>query len=114
MSAELDNYYLNQPEPTQECLLALKRIFLNADCHISETRKYQVPFFYYKGKKLCFLWVNRKKLILGFVTDKSIYPIVEGMKRKDEMEMIQIDPIKDLPFEMILEHPDRLMKLYDQ
>lgn len=113
MSAELDNYYLNQPEPVQGCLLALKHIILTADDHITETLKYQVPFFYYKGKKLSFLWVNRKKLMLGFITDKSIYPVVEGMKRKDEMEMIQIDPNKDLPLEMIIERLQHLMKLYD-
>lgn len=113
MSAELENYYLSHPEPIQGCLLALRRIILNADNQITETRKYQVPFYYYKGKKLTFLWVNRKKLLLGFITDKTIYPVVAGSRRKDEMEMIQIDPNKDLPVEMILEHLHRLMKLYD-
>ena len=114
MPAETDNYYLKHAEPVQGCLLALKHIILNTNSQISETRKYQVPFFYYKDKKLCFLWVNRKKLLLGFVTDKSIYPVVEGLKRKDEMEMIQIDPNKDLPIELIIEKLRNLTILYDQ
>jgi len=113
MTAELENYYLKQPEPLQGCLLALKHFILNADSRISETRKYQVPFFYFKGKKLCFLWVNRTKLIFGFVKDKSILPVVEGIRRKDEMEMIQIDPNKDLPVEMITDHLKQLMNLYE-
>jgi len=113
MSAELDNYYLNHSEPIQGCLLALKHIILNTDSHISETRKYQVPFFYYKSKKLCFLWVNRKKLLLGFVTDKTIYPVVDGLRRKDGMEMVQIDPNKDLPIDMISEKLHQLINIYD-
>jgi hypothetical protein len=108
-----DNYYLKHSEPIQGCLFALKRLILGADKRISETRKYQVPFFYYKEKKLCFLWVNRKKLMLGFVTDKSIFPVVGGSKRKDEMEMIQIDPNSDLPVEMILKRIEVLIILYE-
>jgi hypothetical protein len=111
MSAELDNYYLNQPEPVQGCLLALRRIILNTNNQISETRKYQVPFFYYKTKKLSFLWVNRKKLILGFVTDNTVFPVSAGFRRKDGMEMVQIDPNKDLPIELIREKLQQLINI---
>lgn len=113
MIAELENYYLKQPEPIQGCLLALRRIILAADNHITEVRKYQVPFFYYKDKGLSFLWVNRKKLLLGFVTDKAVLPPTPGLKRKDSYEMIQIDPNQDIPLQMIRKHLKLQMKMYD-
>ncbi|HEY3389280.1 MAG TPA: hypothetical protein VGK38_06885 [Prolixibacteraceae bacterium] len=113
MSQELENYYLKHPEPFQGCLLALKKLILGIDGRITHERKYQIPFFHYKGKKLCYLWVNRKKLLMGFIVDKSIFPVVAGIKRKDEYESFQIDPNADLPVEFILENLHRRMKLYD-
>jgi hypothetical protein len=108
-----ESYYLKHSEPIQGCLFALKRLILSADKRIREMRKYQVPFFYFKEKKLCFLWVNRKKLMLGFVTDKTIFPVVGGYKRKDETEMIQIDPESGLPVGMILKRIEALIILYE-
>ena len=61
-----------------------------------------------------FLWMSKKKLMLGFVTDKKIHPVVPGVKRKDEMEMISLDPSQDLPVEMIRERIQKLVNLYDE
>jgi hypothetical protein len=102
MNAELENYYMKHPEPFSGCLLALKQMIMSISDQVTHERKYQVPFFYYKGKKLGFLWMNKKKLILGFVTDKSILSPVEGIKLKDHLELIEIDPNADLPKEMIV------------
>jgi hypothetical protein len=113
MSQELKNYYLKQPEPIQGCLLALKSLILGIDGQITHVRKYQIPFFYYKGKKLCFLWVNKKKLMIGFIIDKAIYPVTDGTKRKDEYETLQIDPNADLPVEVIFDNLHRRIKLYE-
>jgi len=113
MNTPLENYYLRHPEPFQGCLLALKHIILNLDEQITHERKYQIPFFCYKGKKLAFLWMNRKKLILGFVTDKSIYPTMAGIKQKDGLEMVQIDPNADLPVEMIVAKLKEQIRMYE-
>ena len=113
MSQELENYYLRQPEPFQGCLLALRNLILKVDDRITHERKYQIPFFYFKGKKLCFLWVNKKKLLIGFIVDKNIYPVVAGIKRKDDFETMQIDPNADLPVKIILEKLLQRMKLYE-
>lgn len=102
MNTKLEDYYLRHPEPFQGCLLAMKHLILNMDNRITHERKYQIPFFCFEGKKLAFLWVNRKKLMLGFVTDKSIIPHTVGTKHKDRLEMIQLDPNADLPVEMII------------
>jgi len=101
MNTKLEDYYLRHPEFFQRCLLALKHVILNLDERITHVRKYQIPFFCFEGKKLAFLWVNQKKLMLGFVIDKSLNHSKVGVKQKDRLEMIQIDPNVDLPVEMI-------------
>jgi|HubBroStandDraft_2_1064218.scaffolds.fasta_scaffold163458_2 hypothetical protein len=114
MNKELENYYLKQPEPIQSCLLALKSIILSVSKEISQRRMYQIPFFYYRDKKIAFLWVNRKRTLFGIVTDKSILEFPEGTRRKDSYESIAIDPNEDIPVEDIVGMLRRQMNLYDQ
>ena len=112
MITDLENYYLKQPEPTQGCLLALRSIIMHADENITHHRKYQIPFFYYKNWKLCFLWVKQKKLYLGFVEDRKIFPPSPDRKTNN-IVMLHIKPAEDLPIEEILENTTRLIALYD-
>ena len=97
----LEYYYLSKPEPYQSCLLALKDIVLSVNPAICHERKFQIPFFIYKGKKLGYLWLNGKKLMMGFCLDKSLQLIIPGIKPKDKYESIQIDPNKDIPVDVI-------------
>jgi hypothetical protein len=99
----LESYYLSKPEPYQSCLLALKGVILQAHPGICHERKFQIPFFTYKGKKLGYLWLDRKKLKLGFCLDKSLQHTVAGMKPKDQYESMLIAPDADLPVEIILQ-----------
>lgn len=100
----LEYYYLSKPEPYQSCLLALRDIILQANTDICHVRKYQIPFFTYKNKKLGYLWLNGKKLMLGFCADKKLQSgISADIKPKDKYESIQIDPNADLPVELILQ-----------
>ncbi|MET3978984.1 hypothetical protein ABIB62_001553 [Mucilaginibacter sp. UYP25] len=99
----LESYYLTKPEPYQSCLLALRDIILRVDGEVIHERKFQIPFFTYRGKKLAYLWLDRKKLKMGFCLDKSLQPIQEGIKPKDQYESILIDPNEDFPVELILQ-----------
>lgn len=110
----LEYYYLSKPEPYQGCLLALKEIILRANPSICHERKFQVPFFTYKGKKLGYLWLNRKKLMLGFCLDKTLQHAAEGVKLKDQYESIQIDAEADLPVDMILQKLNYYLDLIDK
>ena len=112
MTQELENYYLKQPEPIQGCLLALKGIILSVDKDISHRRLYQIPVFYYKEKKLAFLWVNRKRLLFGIITDKSILKFPEGDRRKDQYETQEIDPAGDIPIDKIIARIIKQLDLY--
>jgi hypothetical protein len=103
MTTTLESYYLSKPEPYQSCLLALRDIILRANPGICHERKFQIPFFTYKGKKLGYLWLNHKKLMLGFCLDKSLQEAIAGTKPKDKYESVRIDPNADLPIDMIME-----------
>jgi len=99
----LESYYLSKPEPYQSCLLALKEVILRYNPGICHERKFQIPFFTYKGKKLGYLWLNQKKLMLGFCLDKSLIEFAPGVKPKDRYESVRIDPNADLPVDYIFE-----------
>ncbi len=103
MNSQLENYYASKPEPYQSCLLALRHLILSAHPQIVHERKFQIPFFTYKSKKLGYLWLNRKKLMLGFCLDKSLQEPAAGTKPKDRYESFEIDPNADLPVELIME-----------
>lgn len=113
MNRELENYYLKHSEPIQGCLLALKSIILSVNKDVSHRRAYQIPFFYYKEKKLAFLWVNRKQLLFGIVTDSSMFEPREGARRRNQYETIPIDLNEDIPVKEITELLLRQIKLYD-
>ncbi|MBS1525544.1 MAG: DUF1801 domain-containing protein [Bacteroidetes bacterium] len=102
-SATLESYYLSKPEPYQSCLLALRDFILRVNPGICHERKFQIPFFTYKGKKLGYLWLNGKKLMLGFCLDKSLQEPVTDANPKDKYESVRIDVDQDLPVDMIRE-----------
>jgi hypothetical protein len=110
MNQQLENYYLTKPEPYQGCLLALRQIILSIDPLIVHERKFQIPFFTYKGKKLGYLWLNRKKLMLGFCTDKSLLQFPAEIKPKDQYESVEVDPGQDIPIELIRQKIKELLE----
>jgi len=56
----LDNFYIEQDEPIKGCLLTLREIILKQDKDVSNVLKYGMPFFCYKGKMFCYLWIHKK------------------------------------------------------
>jgi len=114
MLTSLESYYLTKPEPYQSCLLALRDIILRAYPEICHERKFQIPFFTYKGKKLGYLWLNGKKLMLGFCMNKSLQAIIPSVKPKDQYESICINPEVDIPVELILQKLHYYINLIDQ
>lgn len=98
---ELDSYYEKQDAMVRECLFALKSIILSVDDNITHIRKYRIPFFCYKEFNLGFLWVHRKKIIVGFIEDKKILCQPTTGKRRDKVMTIRINPLEDIPLDYI-------------
>ncbi|MES2809614.1 MAG: DUF1801 domain-containing protein [Bacteroidota bacterium] len=109
----LELYYMSKPEPYRSCLLALRDIILSQNAGICHERKFQIPFFTYKGKKLGYLWLNGKKLMVGFCTDKTLLPAIGNVKPKDRYESVSIDPNIDLPVEWLLKTLARYLLAID-
>jgi hypothetical protein len=93
----LDYYYYKQEFYTRGCLLALKDIIMSIDTEIIAVRKYQIPFFCYKSFNLAFLWVHRKKILVGFVENKKIFQSQTLGRRKDRVVTIEVNPMEDIP-----------------
>lgn len=98
-----ENYYLDQPEPNRSCLLALRKIILEMDEAVTETRKWGMPCFCYRKKMFCYLWTDKKtgEPYILFVEGKHLdHPKLEQGNRA-RMEILRVDPNKDLPLRTI-------------
>lgn len=103
MLRELDNFYLQQPEPNRSFMLGLRTFFLNYDQRISEEWKYKLPFFYYDGKPFCYIWKDKKTQApyIGIVkADRFDHPsLIKGDRKK--MKVLYFNPTKDIPTKTI-------------
>ncbi|MFS4456293.1 DUF1801 domain-containing protein [Maribacter sp. 2304DJ31-5] len=103
MDPESENYYLDKEEPNKGCLLALRRIILEQDEKITETRKWGMPCFCYGKNIFCYLWTDKKtdEPYLLFVAGKFLdHPELEKGSRS-KMKIFRINPHKDLPVKTI-------------
>jgi len=112
--AALEHYYEKQDMATRECLFALKTIVLSIDSDIVHLQKYQIPFFTYNGFNLGFLWVYRKKILVGFIEDKKTLPTLLTGRKKDNVFTMEINPLKDIPIYEIQHSLKELIKKYRQ
>jgi hypothetical protein len=100
---ELDNFYMQQHEPIKGTLLALREIILQQDKDVSNAWKYGMPFFCYKGKMFCYLWVHKKHKLpyIGIVEGKKIEHPSLIIEKRSRMKIMLLDPNKDLPLKTI-------------
>ena len=114
MSNSQDNFYLDKQEPNKSCLLAMRNLILGYDKNITETQKYGMPCFCYKGKMFCYLWVDKK-------SDEPYFLMVEGnhLKHPDletgdrsRMKILRVNPNKDLPIATINLIMNQALDLY--
>lgn len=103
MLSSADHFYLQQPEPNRSCLLALRAIIFAQDDAISTAWKYGMPFFCYREKRFCYLWVHKKyqKPYIGLVDGLKIQEPELLAEKRSRMKILLIDPLDDLPLELI-------------
>lgn len=102
---EMDNWYLKQEEPLKSSLLALRSLILQQGPDITVAWRYSMPFFCYKGKRFCYLWVHKKwkQPYIGIVDGNKIeHPELLAEKRS-RMKILLIDMDKDFPIKTIQE-----------
>ena len=103
MLRPIDNYFLGQKEPIKSSLLFLRQHILNFNKDISEKWQYSMPFFYYKEKRICYLWVHKKfqQPYLGIVDGNKIDNPDLVAEKRARMKILLIDPAKDIPMQKI-------------
>ncbi|WP_067149752.1 DUF1801 domain-containing protein [Pseudotamlana agarivorans] len=108
------NFFLNQNEPNKACLIAMRDIVLNFDKDITETTKYGMPCYCYRGKMFCYIWTDKK-------TSEPYYLVVEGKRidhpeletgSRSRMKILRINPNKDLPINTIKDIMTIALDLY--
>ena len=103
MLNDIDHFYLHKEEPVKSCLIALKEIILHQDPEIKGAWKYGMPFFCYKGKMFCYLWVHKtiQQPYIGFVEGKYLNHPKLLIEKRARMKIFLCDPEKDLPVKTI-------------
>lgn len=114
MIRDIDNYFLQKDEPVRSCLLALRESILKYDAGISEAWKYRMPFYCYKGKMVCYVWVHKKyhQPYIGIVEGKKINHPKLIIEKRARMKIMLFDPQKDLPIKTINSILKDVLSLY--
>lgn len=103
MLSAIDTYFLQQEEPVKSCLLFLRSHILKQDVLITEAWKYGMPFYCYKNKMFCYLWVHKKTGLpyIGFVDGNKLNHPDLVQEKRARMKILLIDPAKDIPVKKI-------------
>ena len=111
---ELENFYLDKPEPLSGCLLALRSIILLQDADITNEMKYGMPFFCYRGKMFCYLWVHKTthQPYLGIVEGKHFDEAEMVKEHRSRMKVMLFDAGADLPLNKIERILQKAIGLY--
>lgn len=101
--SEIENFYLNLPEPNRSCMLSLRDFIAPLHPDITQEWKYRLPFFYLQGKMFCYLWQDKNTSYpyIGFTDGgKMKHPmLVQGDRKR--MKVLLINPNEDLPIKVL-------------
>ena len=111
---QLDDFYLNQEEPLKGTLLALREIILKQDHDITHVLKYGMPFFCYKEKMFCYLWIHKKhkQPYIGIVEGKHFEEPFLIQEDRSRMKIMILNADEDLPLEQIESILQKALNLY--
>ena len=110
----IDQYFNGKIEPTRGCLLSVRSFMLGLSPHITETLKYGMPFYCYKGKMMAYLWTHKKYKLpyIGIVEGHRIQHPLLLQEKRARMKILLIDPQQDLDVELLDTLFNEILKLY--
>lgn len=114
MLSAIDNYFLTKEEPVKSCLLYLRDYILKQDKNIAEAWKYGMPFYCYKGKMFCYLWVHKKYLqpYIGIVEGAKIHHPDLMQEKRARMKILLVDATKDIPVKKLKGIMGEVLRIY--
>ena len=103
MLRPIDNWYLQKEEPLKTCLQFLRAHILKQDPNITEAWKYGMPFFCYRGKMFCYLWVHKKfhQPYIGIVEGAKVNHPGLIQEKRARMKILLLDPAKNIPLKKV-------------
>ncbi|MFT3675168.1 MAG: DUF1801 domain-containing protein [Chitinophagaceae bacterium] len=110
----IDSFYFQQEEPVKSVFMALRDIILAQDQHVTTELKYGMPFFCYKGKMFCYLWLHKKygQPYIGLVEGKHFDQPFLLQEKRSRMKIMLLDPDRDLPVRKIRAVIKQALDLY--
>ena len=101
MLRPIDTYFSEQDEPLRSCLHFLREYIPKQDPDITEAWKYNMPFFCYKGKMMCYIRMHKKYLqpYIGFVDGKYMNHPALIAENRARIKILLIDPVQDIPLD---------------
>lgn len=114
MLSPIDAYFSQKEEPDKSCLQYLRELILKQDNHITEGWQYGMPFYFYKGKRFCYLWLHKKYLqpYIGIVDGKKIDDPDLLQEKRVRMKIFLVNPEKDIPVKKIKAILKEVIALY--
>ena len=115
MQEQIDNYFFSLPEPQRSCLLFLREVVLSYSDKITESRKFNTPFYYYDKKWLGFISYDPKTKIIYIAFAKGYlmkHPklVSEGRKKQ---KIFYVDPAKDIDIKSLKAILKEVCQLYN-
>lgn len=92
----------------------MRDILMKFDSEITETTKYGMPCFCFKGKMFCYLWQDKKSNEPYFLMvdgNKLNHPELKSGDRK-RMKIFSVNPNIDLPIKTIHSILEEARELY--
>lgn len=116
MLRPIDEFFLEHDEDTNSCLQFLREHILNFDENITEAWKYQLPFYYYKKKPLCYFWIHKKfkQPYIGIENGGLLDHPQLLRENRVKMKILLVDPTTDIDIETIDTILRDSLSLYDE
>jgi len=107
--------YHSFPDPVRDCLLAVRGIILNSSSDITEHLKYGLPFFYYKGKMMCYFWKDKTDgtPYIGFMDGPLLDFLQLEKEKRKRVKVLRLNPNEDIEVELISEILTAVFKIHD-
>ncbi len=103
MLSDINKYFILQDEPIKSYLHFLREHILDFNTNITEVWRYGMPFYNYKGKRFCYLWIHKKykQPYIGIVNGNQIDHPDLIQENRSRMKILLLDPTKDVPMKKV-------------
>ncbi|MDO6802820.1 DUF1801 domain-containing protein [Wenyingzhuangia sp. 1_MG-2023] len=109
-----NNFFEKQEEPNKSAFLFLRDFIINHESDIELLYKWKLPYFYFKGKPLCYLWKDKKtnEPYISFSKGLELHhpALIQGDRKR--FKILPINPNQDIDVILIQTILEQAIKLY--